>query len=32
MTAATWEGWVDEQRGAGLMRNDDVTLVTIEVA
>ena len=32
LTAATWEGWVNEQRGAGLMRNDDVTLVTIEVA
>ena len=29
---STWEGWVDEQRGAGLMRNDDVTLVVVEVA
>ena len=29
---STWEGWVDEQRGAGLMRNDDVTLVAMEIA
>lgn len=26
-----WEAWVDEQRRAGLMRNDDTTLVAIEV-
>ena len=26
-----WDAWVDEQRGAGLMRNDDSTLVAIEV-
>ena len=29
---ADWEAWVGEQRGAGLMRNDDTTLVAIEVA
>ena len=32
LDASSWAGWVDEQRGAGLMRNDDVTLVMIEVA
>ena len=32
LDASSWADWVDEQRGAGLMRNDDVTLVAIEVA
>lgn len=27
-----WEAWVGEQRSGGLMRNDDTTLVVIEVA
>ncbi len=27
-----WEAWVEEQRSAGTMRNDDTTLVTISVA
>ena len=27
-----WEGWVDEQRGDGLMRNDDTTVVIVEVS
>ncbi len=26
-----WDAWIDEQRRAGLMRNDDTTLVIIEV-
>lgn len=26
-----WDDWVEEQRGAGLMRNDDTTLVIIRV-
>ena len=26
-----WDAWVEEQRRAGLMRNDDTTLVVIEV-
>ncbi len=29
---ADWEGWVDGQRRAGLMRNDDTTMVALEVA
>ena len=27
-----WEGWVDEQRRDGLMRNDDTTVVIVEVS
>ncbi len=27
-----WDGWVEDQRRAGLMRNDDVTLLALEVA
>ena len=27
-----WAAWVEEQRSAGAMRNDDTTLVTISVA
>ena len=29
---AGWEAWIAAQRGEGLMRNDDTTLVMIEVA
>ena len=32
LDAAGWAAWVEEQRSAGLMRNDDTTLVIIEVA
>ena len=27
-----WDGWVEEQRQSGLMHNDDVTLLALEVA
>ena len=32
LNSSTWAAWVDEQRRAGLMRNDDTTLVIIRVA
>ena len=31
MDEATWSAWVEEQRNAGLMRNDDTTLLIIEI-
>ena len=31
MEESTWPDWVDEQRNAGLMRNDDTTLLIIEI-
>lgn len=31
MDDADWSEWVDEQRNAGTMRNDDTTLVIIEI-
>ena len=32
LDASGWTAWVEEQRRAGLMRNDDMTLVVIRVA
>ena len=32
LEASEWPAWVDEQRRAGAMRNDDTTLMVIEVA
>ena len=31
MEESTWSAWVEEQRNAGLMRNDDTTLLIIEI-
>ena len=31
LDSSDWDAWVGEQRRAGLMRNDDTTLVTTEV-
>ena len=31
LDAAEWDAWIEEQRREGLMRNDDTTLVIIEV-
>ena len=32
LDASVWPAWVEEQRSAGLMRNDDTTLVIIRVS
>ena len=32
LDSADWNAWIDDQRRAGSMRNDDTTLVVIEVA
>ena len=31
LDSSGWDAWIEEQRGAGLLRNDDTTLVMIEV-
>ena len=31
LDSSNWAGWIEEQRSAGLMRNDDTTLVALEV-
>ncbi len=31
LDSSAWEAWVGEQRSGGLMRNDDTTLVAIEI-
>ena len=31
LDSSSWNAWIEEQRGAGLLHNDDTTLVMIEV-